>query len=58
MSRFTIHCASGDYELGFHTLSVNEQFHWKFCVFSHTLLFCHLWWDHKQKAFDVFKAQN
>ncbi|GFP81195.1 hypothetical protein PHJA_000262800 [Phtheirospermum japonicum] len=57
MSRLTIHCASGDDELGYHTLSVNEQFHWTFCALPHTLYFCHLWWEHKQKAFVVFKTK-
>ncbi|GFP88804.1 hypothetical protein PHJA_001024100 [Phtheirospermum japonicum] len=57
MSRLTIHCASGDDELGFHILSVNEQFHWRFCVLPRTLFFCHLWWEHKQRAFDVFVSK-
>ncbi|GFP90266.1 hypothetical protein PHJA_001170500 [Phtheirospermum japonicum] len=52
-----LHCASGDHELGFHTLKVNEQFSWKFCVGLRTLYFCHLWWGSKQRSFVVFKSK-
>ncbi|KAL3649949.1 hypothetical protein CASFOL_006352 [Castilleja foliolosa] len=52
----TIHCASGDRELGFHTLAVNEQFQWDLCARARTKYFCHFWWGSKQKAFDVFTA--
>ncbi|GFQ07407.1 hypothetical protein PHJA_002884800 [Phtheirospermum japonicum] len=32
-----LNCASGDHEIGFHTLKVNEQFPWKFCMGLRTL---------------------
>ncbi|GFP88793.1 hypothetical protein PHJA_001023000 [Phtheirospermum japonicum] len=57
MSTMVVHCASGDDELGFHTLSVNEQFQWGFCPAPRTLFFCHLWWGSKQKSFDVFVSK-
>ncbi|KAL6576783.1 hypothetical protein OROMI_011059 [Orobanche minor] len=51
-----LHCASGDDELGNHTLTVGQNFNFKFCisVFKHTLFFCHLWWENKNIAFDVY----
>ncbi|KAM3198836.1 hypothetical protein P3L10_034425 [Capsicum annuum] len=51
-----IHCASKDDDLGYHTLSINQDFNWSFCesIFSRTLFFCHFWWGSKEKAFDVF----
>ncbi|KAL7094062.1 hypothetical protein ACP275_11G077800 [Erythranthe tilingii] len=49
-----LHCASGDKELGNHTLTTGQDFQFHFCVNAHTLYFCHLWWNGKQKAFDVF----
>ncbi|GFP88803.1 hypothetical protein PHJA_001024000 [Phtheirospermum japonicum] len=53
-STMRVHCASGDDDLGYHTLSVNQQFQWKFCETPRTLFFCHLWWGKKQCAFDAF----
>ncbi|KAL3649747.1 hypothetical protein CASFOL_006150 [Castilleja foliolosa] len=53
-SKLKIHCASGDDDLGFHTLSINKEFQWGFCANPRTLFFCHLWWGPKQRAFDVF----
>ncbi|KAI5678833.1 hypothetical protein M9H77_09783 [Catharanthus roseus] len=51
-----IHCASGDDDLGFHDLSVNQDFNWTFNmnIFGTTLFFCHFWWSNKDKAFEVF----
>ncbi|KAG9148501.1 hypothetical protein Leryth_023614 [Lithospermum erythrorhizon] len=36
-----VHCASGDDELGYRYLKVNEDFNWSF---GKTLFFCHFWW--------------
>ncbi|CAI9759773.1 unnamed protein product [Fraxinus pennsylvanica] len=40
----TLHCASGDDDLGFHNLTINNDFHGKFCesYLGVTLFFCHL----------------
>lgn len=55
----TVHCASGDNDLGTHTLSVNQAFTWGFCesFVSQTLFFCHLWWGSKDIAFNVFTPE-
>ncbi|PIN24460.1 hypothetical protein CDL12_02811 [Handroanthus impetiginosus] len=53
-----IHCASGDDDLGNHTLTYKQDYHWDFCenfVFS-TLFFCHFRWGTKEKALEVFNA--
>lgn len=52
----TIHCASGDDDLGYHFLKRGDDFHWEFCddFFSRTLFFCHWWWGVNSKVFNVF----
>ncbi|KAL3638187.1 hypothetical protein CASFOL_017558 [Castilleja foliolosa] len=49
-----MHCASGDTELGNHTLYTGQDFHFHFCPIEYTLFFCHLWWNGKERAFEVF----
>lgn len=52
-----VHCASGDDDIGYHTLPTHGDLHWGFCdnYWETTLFFCHLWWGNTvQKAFDVF----
>ncbi|XP_073049452.1 S-protein homolog 24-like [Primulina eburnea] len=58
-SSLTLHCASKDDELGYHTLAVNENFHWTFCdsFLLNTLFFCHLWWGSKNIAFEAFYSE-
>ncbi|KAL8468730.1 hypothetical protein ACS0TY_031796 [Phlomoides rotata] len=59
-SKLRIHCASGDDDLGYHTLPVGYDFDWSFCdILWTTLFFCHLWWDSnsKERAFDVFNLR-
>ncbi|PIN24457.1 hypothetical protein CDL12_02808 [Handroanthus impetiginosus] len=53
-----LHCASGNDDLGYHDLSVNQDFQWSFCTrfFGTTLFFCHLWWGSKNKEFEVFNT--
>lgn len=53
-----IHCASGDDDLGNHTLYYLQNFHWQFRInfWLTTRFFCHFWWDNKQRVFDVFYA--
>ncbi|GFP99469.1 hypothetical protein PHJA_002091000 [Phtheirospermum japonicum] len=53
----TLHCASGDKELGFHNLTTNQDFNYNFCVNPYTLFFCHLWWNGKNIAFDVYRQE-
>ncbi|KAI3467765.1 hypothetical protein Pfo_024428 [Paulownia fortunei] len=49
-----LHCASGNDDLGNHTLTANQDFHFDFCINFKTLFFCHLWWNGKNIAFDVY----
>ncbi|KAK6136053.1 hypothetical protein DH2020_030219 [Rehmannia glutinosa] len=50
-----VHCASKDDDLGNHTLTNNQEFHFGFCDNSfNTLFFCTLWWGKKQRGFEVF----
>ncbi|KAK4342862.1 hypothetical protein RND71_038678 [Anisodus tanguticus] len=53
----TIHCKSGDDDLGHKVLQKNEEFSFSFrrkVIIGSTLYFCHFWWDKKNKVFDVF----
>ncbi|KAL3653065.1 hypothetical protein CASFOL_002746 [Castilleja foliolosa] len=52
-----LRCQSKDDDLGYHTLSLYQDYNWSFCLhlFGRTLFFCHLYWGAKQKAFDVFR---
>ncbi|KAI3472884.1 hypothetical protein Pfo_031200 [Paulownia fortunei] len=51
-----LHCASGDDDLGNHTLTTGQNFHFDFCVNFTTLFFCHLWWNGKNIAFNVYDS--
>ncbi|KAI3470483.1 hypothetical protein Pfo_027146 [Paulownia fortunei] len=56
-SPLLLHCASGDDDLGYHTLTTNQDFHFDFCVKpSATLFFCRLTWNQKTIRFDAFNA--
>ncbi|KAL8555154.1 hypothetical protein ACS0TY_003091 [Phlomoides rotata] len=58
-SELRLHCASQDYDLGYHTLSVGDDYNWSFCDILHVTVFvCHLWWDlnSKELAFEAFQA--
>ncbi|KAL2459129.1 S-protein-like protein 1 [Forsythia ovata] len=59
-SPLKLHCASGNDDLGFHTLNINQDFSWKFCesIIQNTLFFCHLWWGSKNIAFDAFSSNS
>ncbi|KAL6578162.1 hypothetical protein OROMI_010490 [Orobanche minor] len=48
-----LHCASGDDDLGYHDLPVNQVFGWSFCskLVGDSLFFCHLWWGSRNRAF-------
>ncbi|KAI3470479.1 hypothetical protein Pfo_027142 [Paulownia fortunei] len=53
-----LHCASKDDDLGNHTLTLNQDFHFQFCLKPlFTLFFCRLRWGKKNKSFDVFNAR-
>ncbi|KAL7109661.1 hypothetical protein ACP275_06G188000 [Erythranthe tilingii] len=56
-SNLRLHCASGDDDLGFHNITVNYDFKWKFCnsFWGDTLFFCNLWWGNKSVGFDAYK---
>ncbi|PIN24465.1 hypothetical protein CDL12_02816 [Handroanthus impetiginosus] len=56
-SSLKLHCASKNDDLGYHTLSKNQDFHWSFCenIIPNTLFFCHL--GSKEKAFNAFKTK-
>ncbi|GER42531.1 plant self-incompatibility protein S1 family [Striga asiatica] len=47
-----------DDDLGFHTLSSNQNFSWGFCenLVRNTLFFCHLWWESKEIEFEAFNS--
>ncbi|KAI3448062.1 hypothetical protein Pfo_004727 [Paulownia fortunei] len=51
-----LHCASGDDDLGNHTLTVGQNFNFDFCINFKTLFFCHLWWNGKTLSFDVYNS--
>ncbi|KAK4732826.1 hypothetical protein R3W88_025814 [Solanum pinnatisectum] len=55
-----IHCQSKDDNLGYHDLSYDQSFDFKFeeQIFFRTLFFCHFWWPPKQNIFDVFNNRN
>ncbi|EPS72823.1 hypothetical protein M569_01931 [Genlisea aurea] len=52
----TVHCFSGNDDLGNHTLYGNEYFHWSFClnVIPNTKFFCHVWWGSKTQQFVAY----
>ncbi|KAL3620421.1 hypothetical protein CASFOL_035333 [Castilleja foliolosa] len=56
----SLRCKSKDDDLGYHTVAVNQDFHWSFCenIFGRTLFFCHLYWGSKQSVFDVFHSKD
>ncbi|KAI5650392.1 hypothetical protein M9H77_36397 [Catharanthus roseus] len=51
-----IHIFSGDDDLGFHNLKVNEFFTWQFQMnfFGNTKFYGHFWWGNKERGFAVF----
>ncbi|CAA0806374.1 Plant self-incompatibility protein S1 family [Striga hermonthica] len=54
-----VHCASKDNDMGNHTVTTNQEFHFHFCKRPVvTLFFCHLWWGgYKDIAFEAFNAK-
>ncbi|KAL7109397.1 hypothetical protein ACP275_06G173400 [Erythranthe tilingii] len=50
-------CKSKDDDLGNHTLAVNQDFHFDFCVKPFvTLFYCSVRWGNKVASFDVYNA--
>ncbi|EYU37414.1 hypothetical protein MIMGU_mgv1a020317mg, partial [Erythranthe guttata] len=49
-----LHCQSKNDRLGYHTLAKGENFDFDFCPVWRTLFFCHVWWNGKDIAFDVY----
>ncbi|GER51247.1 plant self-incompatibility protein S1 family [Striga asiatica] len=58
--KLELHCASGNDDLGFHHVVPNYDFNWSFCdgYTGRTLFFCHLWWQNKEIAWDVFTSKH
>lgn len=60
-SSLTVHCQSGDDDLGVHVLLFNEFFEWTFkpnaLVFA-TLFFCKIQWNDKLLSFDAYKEKR
>ncbi|OVA18540.1 Plant self-incompatibility S1 [Macleaya cordata] len=61
----TIHCKSKDDDLGEHTLSYNQEFHWKFRnnFYWTTLFWCNMWWHDSngrlvQTSHDAYYARR
>ncbi|KAI3920175.1 hypothetical protein MKX01_017832 [Papaver californicum] len=61
----TIHCKSKDNDLGEHTLSFGQDFHWDFRVniFHTTMFWCNIWWypydGHRvQGGFHIYEAER
>lgn len=52
----TFHCASGNDELGNHTIPPLTHWNWSFCesILKNTVFFCRFWWGSKQQSFEVF----
>ncbi|XP_027165933.1 S-protein homolog 24-like [Coffea eugenioides] len=52
----TVHCASGNDDIGYHNLTVNQDLTWSFHMnfFRNTLYFCHFWRGAKSAMFDVY----
>ncbi|KAK3026394.1 hypothetical protein RJ639_042604 [Escallonia herrerae] len=55
-----VHCASKDDDIGYHTLYLGDEIHWRFRVglFPTTFFFCHFWWNAKDKSFVVFQKDS
>lgn len=51
-----LHCRSKDDDMGYHNLSVNQIYSWKFRMnfWGSTLFYCDFWWGEKHAAFKVF----
>ncbi|KAI5648350.1 hypothetical protein M9H77_34355 [Catharanthus roseus] len=54
--KLTIHIFSGDDDLGFHDLLVNQQFHWDFtsAAFDRTKFYGSFQWGQKNRGFAVY----
>lgn len=52
----TLHCQSHNDDLGYKTLSTNNEFDINFNekLFGGTLFFCRFWWNSKNITFDVY----
>lgn len=50
-----LRCQSRDDDLGYHNMSVHQEFEWRFGNIPYrTLFFCHIWWRNKDVRFDAF----
>lgn len=55
--KLSMKCWSRDDDLGNHTLVPGQNFNFNFCESAWGSLFtCHLWWNGKDKTFDVYNS--
>ncbi|XVF61735.1 hypothetical protein PTKIN_Ptkin08bG0154300 [Pterospermum kingtungense] len=54
--KLTIHCKSGDDDLGWHVIPVSLEWNWTFRAnfFGSTLYWCNMSWSKHQGSFEVF----
>ncbi|EYU39848.1 hypothetical protein MIMGU_mgv1a017653mg, partial [Erythranthe guttata] len=53
-----VHCKSDDDDLGTHSLTVHQDFHFDFCVKPfRTLFYCYLTCGKRTASFDVYNAK-
>ena len=59
-SNLTVHCKSGDDDLGTHALVFNQSFEWSFRpnVLGTTLFFCGLGWRDAFGVFDMYRYKR
>ncbi|KAL8051758.1 hypothetical protein ABFS82_06G167100 [Erythranthe guttata] len=56
--QFFLHCKSKDDDLGNHTVPVNQDFHFDFCVIPWaTLFYCNLSWGKRAASFEVYNGR-
>lgn len=55
--QLTLHCKSGDDDLGTHVIQYGQEYQFKFRpnLFGSTLYFCGMSWSGGSKVFDVYK---
>lgn len=57
-SNLLVHCSSKNDDLGYHTLGVNQEYSFSFCVIPLTTLFsCRLSWANKTTGFEAYNAK-
>lgn len=59
-SKLLLHCASGDDDLGNHTLYAKNYYKFEFCetFFHKTLFHCGFTWNSKYMSVDIYKSSS